>query len=164
MKTTGGYSKQQIVLHWAIVVLVALQFGLHTGMANAWDVAIAGGAFDLSTPVVAHFSIGGLILGLMMWRFALRQERGVPPPSDAEPYAFQRLGHFAHLAFYVVLILLPLTGGLAWGAQSAVLGQSHEILRFLLGFLILGHVGAVIYHQRILKSGLLQRMTKPDRN
>ncbi len=160
MKPVTGYSRQQVFLHWAIVVLVALQIALHDGMALAWDEAFDSGAFVLTTPVILHFAIGGLILGLMMWRFALRQERGVPPPLEAEPPALRKLGHIAHLTFYGVLILLPVTGGLAWGTQSAALGQSHGVLRLVLILLILGHIGAVIYHQRVLKSGLLQRMMK----
>ncbi|MDJ0858013.1 MAG: cytochrome b/b6 domain-containing protein [Dinoroseobacter sp.] len=162
MKSATGYSKQQIWLHWAVVGLVALQIVLHNGMARAWDAAMETSLFALSGPVVVHFAIGGLILGLMMWRFALRQERGVPPPPDSEPPLLQKLGHTAHLSFYAILILLPVTGGLAWGTQSAGLGKAHEVLRALLVLLILGHIGAVIYHQRVLKSDLLRRMLKPD--
>lgn len=161
MQAVTGYSKTQIWLHWSIVALVLAQLILHDGMARAWEGALESGAFALSTPVVLHFAFGGAILGLMMWRFAIRQERGVPPPPASEPPLFQKLGHAAHLGFYALLILLPVTGGLAWGTQSQALGEVHEVLRALLVVLVLAHIAAVVYHQRVLKSGLLQRMLKP---
>ncbi|WP_425091190.1 cytochrome b [Tropicimonas sp. S265A] len=160
MSEPPGYSKTQIALHWVSVGLVALQLVLHNGMANAWDRAQATGVFSLSMPVVVHFVIGGCILGLTMWRFAVRQEQGVPPPPAAEPEVLKRAGHAAHLGFYVVLILLPVTGGLAWGMESDALSKVHEILRLILVALIFAHIGAVIFHQKVLRSGLLQRMTR----
>jgi cytochrome b561 len=37
MSTPTGYSKLQIRLHWITVLLVALQYLLHDGIANAYD-------------------------------------------------------------------------------------------------------------------------------
>jgi len=130
-------------------------------MAHAWDRAMESGTFALSLPVVAHFTCGGLILGLMFWRLALRQERGAPPPHPAEPLALSRMARTVHLAFYVVLIALPLTGGLAWGTESEALGLTHEVLRALLALLILAHVIGALYHRVVLKTDVLTRMTRP---
>lgn len=119
------------------------------------------GAFALSLPVVGHFALGGLILGLMFWRLALRREHGAPPPDPAEDPRLAGLARLVHLTFYGVLIALPLTGGLAWGTQSALLSLSHEVLRAVLVVCILAHLCGAAYHHFVLKSGLLTRMTQP---
>lgn len=163
MGAPEGYTTLQIRLHWAIVLLVTAQLLSHDGMARAWDAALQRGEFALSAPVILHFLIGGVILGGMMWRLALRQEHGVPPPPAQEPALMQALARWAHRGFYAVLILLPVTGGLAWGMRSPGLSTAHEVLRLALVVLIVAHVGAVIHHQRVLRTGFLQRMTRAAR-
>ncbi len=156
-----GYSRAQIRLHWAVVILVVLQYALHNGVANAFDRGMEAGALTLSPPVIGHFVGGLLITALIGWRLILRRERGVPPPPAEEPPFFSRLGHLAHLAFYVILLLLPVTGAIAWGAASAGASLAHEVLRAALLLLILAHVGAVVVHQFVWKTGLMQRMKVP---
>ena len=56
-----------------------------------------------------------------------------------------------------------MTGALAWGLASEFMGDLHEALRAALLFLIVAHVGAVILHQAVWKTGLLARMTRPLR-
>lgn len=157
-----GYSRLQIRLHWTVVGLVTLMFVMHDGIANAFDAGMDSGMLQISPPVIGHFVGGALILFLTMWRFQIRNEQGVPPASDGEPALFARLSKIAHLAFYVILFLLPMTGAVAWGNASAQASFAHEILRAVLFFLIIGHVGAVLIHQIIWKTGVITRMIRPD--
>ena len=162
MKTPpNGYSRLQILLHWAVVVLVALQYLLHDGMSDAYDIAEETGLYAMSLPVIGHIAGGALILLLACWRLILRNERGVPLPPEQEPALFRRLGHAAHLALYALLVLLPVSGALAWGGQMEVAGDAHEVLKTLLLVLIVAHVGAVAVHQLVWKTGLMFRMTRP---
>ena len=156
-----GYSRAQIRLHWAVMILVVLQFLLHDGIANAFDEGLEAGTLTISAPVIGHFVGGLLITFLVIWRFMLRQERGVPPPPEGEPAVFSMAGRAAHAGFYVILLLLPATGAIAWGSASAGASLAHEILRAALFFLILAHIGAVAVHQFVWKTGLLQRMITP---
>jgi len=162
MAQPTGYSRTQIRLHWAVVILVALQYLLHEGISDAYDIATDTGTYAMSAPVIGHAVGGALILLLVCWRLILRQERGTPPPPDGEPAVFQKVSHLAHLAFYVLLFALPISGAMAWGGQIEAAGEVHEVLRALLMILILAHVGAVIVHQVVWKTGLIKRMMKAE--
>ncbi len=162
MSNPAGYSKLQIRLHWITVLLVALQYLLHDGIANAYDSALDTGAYALSAPVIGHSAGGLIILGLTIWRLLIRRERGVPGPPSGEPEVFKAISHWAHIGFYALLIGLPITGVMAWGGQIEAAGDIHEVFRALLILLILAHIGAVIVHQVVWKTGLITRMTRPE--
>jgi cytochrome b561 len=157
-----GYSKMQIRLHWITVLLVALQYLLHDGIADAYDRALQTGIYAFSVPVAGHILGGVAILVLALWRLFLRNEHGTPPSPEGEPPLFRRLAHWNHLAFYALLILLPVTGALAWGGRSEGASDAHEVLRAVLLLLIVAHVGAVAIHQFVWKTGLIRRMTRPE--
>lgn len=160
MPSPQGYSRMQITLHWVVMVLVALQFLLHDGIADAYDQAEDSGVYLMSAPVIGHIAGGALILLLACWRLILRHDRGTPPPPAGEPAALRKVGPLVHLAFYVLLIGLPVTGALAWGGRMAAAGEAHELLKTLLLLLILAHVGAVAMHQMVWKTGILKRMMR----
>jgi cytochrome b561 len=162
MSTPTGYSKLQIRLHWITVLLVVLQYLLHDGIANAHEHAVDTGTYALSAPVIGHSAGGLIILGLVIWRLMLRRERGVPGPPEGEPAIFQKISHWAHIGFYALLIALPITGVMAWGGRIEAAGDIHEVFRALLIVLILGHIGAVVVHRVVWKTGLLTRMTRPE--
>lgn len=157
-----GYSRQQIVLHWAIFALVALQFLLHEGIAEAFEAVEDGLAPQADILTNLHIFGGFLVFVLMLWRLMLRLTRGAPPPPEAEPAPFRLAGHAAHWVFYALLILLPVTGAVAWYRQSEAAGEVHEALRGLLFLLILAHIGAVAVHQFVWKTGLMDRMRRAD--
>ena len=157
----AGYSRLQIRLHWAVVVLVALQYALHDGVALAFDDAMESGAFTLTAPVIGHFVNGSLIFLLAAWRLMLRGERGVPDLPEADPAWQKRLAHGTHLAMYALLLTLPVTGGAAWAMQSAGASTAHEVMRALLMLAIGLHVAGALYGQFVQKTGILDRMRRP---
>ena len=157
-----GYTRLQIRLHWAVVILVALQMIFHEGMSTAFSAGMKAGDLTFSTPVILHFIGGSAITGLVLWRLMLRQERGVPAAPEGEPDLFKKLSKIGHWGFYIVLIGFPLTGALAWGSANAGAANIHEILKKVLIGLIAVHVGAVILHQFVWKTNLIDRMKTPD--
>jgi cytochrome b561 len=161
-KAVTGYSRQQIVVHWVIVALVVLMFLALDGVEKAFRAGQETGVYTLTFVAIAHFATGSTILGLTMWRLSLRTGRGVPPPPEGEPEVLAKLSKAAHLAFYGILFLLPVTGGVAWGTRSAQAAEVHGILQTLLLILIAGHVGAVAVHQFVWKTNLLSRMKRPE--
>lgn len=158
MSAQAGYSRAQVLLHWGVMVLVLLQIVLHNGIDEAWDVGEDTGSFSITPGVVIHFAIGSMILGLTMWRFGLRRNLGVPPPSAETPPVFQRLSQVVHWAFYALLILLPVTGAIAWGQKSFALAETHEFLLDTLLICIGLHVVGALYHAAVAKDGVLSRM------
>lgn len=160
MAQPKGYSRVQIILHWVAAALIVLQFVLHEGISDAYDVATQTGVYAFSAPVIGHIAGGALILLLACWRLILRNDRGTPPPPAGEPEMFRKAGHFAHMALYALIIGLPVTGALAWGGRMEAAGEAHEVMKNLLILLVLAHIGAVVVHQRIWKTGLLKRMMR----
>lgn len=58
------------------------------------------------------------------------------------------------------LVLVPVTGLLAWSAGVTTMGDLHEPAKPACIILIGLHAVAALYHQIILKDGLLARMRK----
>jgi cytochrome b561 len=163
MPVSTGYTRLQIVLHWLTALLVALQYVFHEGIVAAFDRGLEAGAMTFTPAALAHMTGGALILGVAIWRLLLRSENPPPPPPDGEPSWASWLSPLVHRVFYVLLISLPVTGALAWGLPSELMGDTHGALRAALLFLIVAHVGAVILHMAVWKTGLIRRMTRPAR-
>ncbi|WP_029029294.1 cytochrome b [Salinarimonas rosea] len=161
MARPTGYTRTQIVLHWAVVGLIALQYLLHEPIAEAWD-AWRGGAEIAFDPLVAQHVVGGLLVAaLAAWRLVLRFRHGAPPPPEAEHAALRAASHAAHWSFYAFMLLMPLSGAVAWFAGAQEAAEAHNVMKIALLALTGLHVAAVIFHQVVLKSGVLSRMRRP---
>ena len=137
---------------------MALQYLLHDGIARAFDQGLTTGTFTLTAAAIGHMAGGGAVLLLVFWRLALRQQDGTPPPPDGEPPWQKMAARLVHGGIYVVLLLLPVSGAVAWGNGSAAAGDVHEALRGVLLLLIGLHVLAALYGQFVQKSGVIDRM------
>ena len=60
------------------------------------------------------------------------------------------------------MILVPVMGGLTWFGRIEATGDIHAVLANALMILAGGHALMAIYHQFIVRDGLLTRMTRPD--
>jgi cytochrome b561 len=157
-----SYAFWQIVLHWAVFALVIVQLVSHEGMEHYWDRVRQGTEDGLPTDFLSllHAASGAAILVLVLLRLVLRRRWGTPPLSDMHP-ALSAAARANHFAFYVVLILLPLSGtaavlgGIGWSAAL------HGLLVTLLWVLVGLHVLAVIYHTAVRRDGLIWRMLVP---
>lgn len=160
MPTT--YSPLQIRLHWIIVALVALQYILHEPIAEAFERWQDTGTTPDASPLVAAHVFGGfLVFALTLVRLAVRRSQGVPPPPASESPVLQNLAGLTHWAFYGLLVLLPVSGAVAWFRGSETAGDVHEVLRAVLLGLIALHVGAALMHHFVWKTDVLRRMTRP---
>ena len=61
------------------------------------------------------------------------------------------------------MIFLPVTGIATWFGGSALADTIHTTLKFPLLLLFLLHVLGALFQQFVLKTGLMQRMTRPQR-
>ena len=122
MAQPKGYSRVQIILHWVAAALIVLQFVLHEGISDAYDVATQTGVYAFSAPVIGHIAGGALILLLACWRLILRNDRGAPPPPAGEPEMFRKAGHVAHMALYALMIgyrsRVPWHGAARWRRRA----------------------------------------------
>ncbi|NBZ88218.1 cytochrome b [Stagnihabitans tardus] len=156
-----GYSRLQIILHWVVGVLILYQLLMGEDMKPLWDELQRNGSYTMTLGGLLHILFGVLILALVLWRLVLRLTRGVPDAPDSTP-AMETAAKIGHLAIYALMIGLPVTGLLAFFAGIDILAELHEgPLKALLWVLILGHVVMALYHQFVLKDGLLDRMRTP---
>lgn len=175
--TTGieKYSATARVLHWAISVLVILQFIL------AWTAdSLPEEDERIATLMLTHKSIGMTVLALavirLVWRFLHK-----PPAFPASmSVAEQRLAAVTHWALYLLIFLMPLSGWLmssSAGRSTQWFGlfafpdlvgknrpafdffhEAHELLAWVLFALALFHILAALWHVFVKKDGLLKRM------
>ena len=52
----------------------------------------------------------------------------------------------------------------AWFLVSDEAAEAHEVLKSVLLVIVVLHVAAALFHQFVLKTGLMQRMWKPGRS
>ncbi|HTJ97146.1 MAG TPA: cytochrome b/b6 domain-containing protein [Rhodocyclaceae bacterium] len=110
MSTKNKYTRTAMALHWLVAVLMIVNVALALSVDYVSDESIR--------PLIDnHKSIGILVLGLfilrLLWRIAHR-----PPELPASFSPFEKKGaHWAHIALYALMLLLPLSGWLhdsAW--------------------------------------------------
>lgn len=166
------YSPVSLTLHWLIAALVVTQIVLIT----------AHEAADGPDPYIGwHKSVGLLILVLTLARLAWRAfNPAIPLPADM-PRWQKLLARATHVLFYVVLLVMPLTGWLAssaagreiawfglfnWpllpigGGREAAGGfmDVHELVVKGLYVLIALHVIGALKHHFVDRDNVLHRM------
>ncbi|MCT4684773.1 MAG: cytochrome b/b6 domain-containing protein [Roseicyclus sp.] len=156
-----GYTRTQIRLHWIVVLLIALQYILHETIAEAWESWLDGAEVGFDPLIAQHVLMGGLVAVLVVWRLALRLTHGAPPPPEEEHPALKLAAHATHWAFYALMLLLPVSGGVAWFGGVEAAAEAHEAMKTLLLLLIVLHVAAALVHQFIFKTNLMARMKRP---
>ncbi len=165
-RSAQGYSKLQIWLHWIVVLLVLFQFVGNQGMGNAWEALEHGRtaeAADLQWAYL-HAGAGVLTLLLVFWRFYLRFTRGSPPLPENEPPALRIAAHGTHLLLYALLVVVPLSGAMAWFGGVEEAADTHEVLKTVLLAVVLLHIAGALYQRFILKSRVLERMIRADQD
>lgn len=170
------YTRTARWLHWLTVaaLLAVGTLGLWIGWAPPDDEALKLRLYNI------HESIGILLLPLTLFRLYWRW-RHPPPPDLPQPALLHLAAHANHIAFYVLLLTMPVVGFLAtnaWGfplrifgllpvpsplgrheALAPILTSVHGWMALALGLLVLAHAGAaLVWHGVIRQDGLLRRM------
>ncbi len=163
-----------IGLHWLTAILVLAAFAMGPGGSEERTYA-AGNDFDREI----HEVLGLTVLVLTLARLALR---AMYPPPAAEPSPrWMRLASSAgHGLLYALLVVTPLSAiagawleghaltlGLLgnvgpWIAPDPALGKSIAKIHTILGDAIMWlaglHAGAALFHQFVLRDGVLASM------
>ena len=156
-----GYSRSQITLHWVIAGLIAVNLIFEDWIKAGWRAIETGGTPVYDAGALAHIGIGVAVLVLVAWRLGLRLMRGVPDLPADEPAVMKLAAVLGHAALYALMVGVPVLGLMAWFWASEDLAELHELGKPAFVVLILGHVGAALWHQFIRKDGLMNRMRRP---
>lgn len=156
-----GYSRLQILLHWGAAALIVQQYLLKDAMSAAWDAATKGVEIAFNPLVLAHVAGGALVLVFALWRLSIKARVGAP--AMVGDSAVQRaLAKATHLGLYALMILMPLSGSMAWFGGVELAAQGHNILKIALLALVALHVVGAGYHHFVLKDGLINRMRRAE--
>ncbi len=161
-----GYSGTQIALHWVIAVLVVAQVVLHEGMHAAYGEARGGPAATESEQLMADLHVAGgiAVFLLALLRVVLRLRRGAPPPPQEERASLRFAARAVHVLFYAVILLMPLTGALAWFGGVEASAAVHRAGMLAIFVLLLLHIAGALYHHFVLKTDVMRRMLRPERS
>lgn len=157
MKTATGYSPVQIALHWLITIGIVFNYIVSDEMGRALHQALAGEGVTVAIAPL-HVWVGVTIFGLALIRISLRLGRGAPP---APAGLLGKLAHAGHGLLYLLILLMPVAGMVAWFGGQELAGGPHELMANLLIILAAGHAAAALFHQFVLKDGTLRRMVRP---
>jgi len=157
VKTTTGYSGLQIALHWVIAILIVTAWFTGEGAEEALEVVEEGGAAGF----VPHVAIGLALLALVVLRILVRLGRGAPAAPGAPGSLAVLAADWGHRLLYLLMIAVPL-GGASVFFLGLDVGEVHGLAANLLLLVALGHAVMALYHQYVLKDGLLRRMMKAE--
>ncbi|MFV0359142.1 cytochrome b [Tropicimonas sp.] len=155
---SAGFTRLQKQIHWIVTGLIALQYLAFDGMGRPFNDLMESGIPTYDTTVVAHIAIGVSVLALTLWRLAVRMRNGAPAAPAGEPEIARKTSKVVYVLFYVLTLLLPLSGMVAWFGMAGGPAGMHEAMTSILMLLILLHVAAVLVHQYYWKTNVLHEM------
>lgn len=162
-------------LHWSTAILILVQGAIGLAMVRMGLTPAKVRVFAL------HKSIGILVLALVLlriaWRLGEQRSVAIPPASRWQACA----AHAMHLALYTLILAVPLSGWwfnstanapLAWFGLFYLPGLTHgydpvwkpralwlhQASCWLLAGLLVGHVGAALWHHFGRRDDVLRRM------
>ncbi|MCQ0989966.1 cytochrome b [Jiella marina] len=158
-----GWSKLSIVLHWLIVLFIVVQFVDHEWMVDMWRATRRGAEIDFTTATWGwvHIVTGTLVLIAALLRLWDRYANGRPPYPAGEPNWALWLAKVTHVLIYAILILMPVTGLLAWNLMIGELAEIHELLWTPLLVLVGLHIAGSLVQHFYFKTDVLRRMLRP---
>ncbi len=176
------YALVQRLLHWliAILVLLALAFGGTIGYFGFSGLRDTFGAAGTDFIYTTHKTLGVLVLGFMVLRLLTRFTFGKPAYATPLPAPQRIASQLVHSLFYALLIAMPVLGWLATASGGfpvhlfhielpGLIGRNddlsktlflwHQYVGYALVTLIVLHVAGALYHWRIRRDEVMQRMS-----
>ncbi|MFM0342163.1 cytochrome b [Paraburkholderia fungorum] len=170
--TRDRFTPLQRALHWLMAVCILAMLFIGVGMVSTTHP-------DYLSLVSIHKPLGIVILVLALIRLVVRLTRGAPPLPASMPEPMKLAARLSHLAFYILMIALPLIG---WGMLSAaeypvvvfgihlpfilphsnrlhtLLWNAHRVLALCFFALIVLHLAAALLHALVRRDGVFQAM------
>ena len=166
------FSPLQRALHWVMAICILAMLFIGVGMVSTVKP-------DYLTLVSIHKPLGVVILVLALIRLVVRLVRGAPPLPADMPAPMKLAAYLSHLAFYALMIALPLLGyGMLSAADYPVvvfgvrlpsvlphsnelhtmLWNAHRFLALCFFALIVVHLAAALFHALVRRDGVFQAM------
>ncbi|WP_345814195.1 cytochrome b/b6 domain-containing protein [Paraburkholderia sp. PREW-6R] len=166
------FSPLQRALHWIMAVCILAMLFIGVGMVSTIGQ-------DYLSLVSIHKPLGITILVLALIRLVVRFVRGSPPLPASMPEPMKLAAYLSHIAFYILMIALPLLG---WGMLSAadypvvvfgvhlpsflphsnglhtLLWNAHRTLALCFFALIVLHLAAALLHALVRRDGVFEAM------
>lgn len=158
MAIRQGYNAAQIALHWLIALGVIVNYVFSEGMGKALHQRIEGQEVTVGIAPL-HVWLGVAILGLAALRILLRVLRGGPAQ---EPGPRGKVASALHGMLYLLMLGVPVGGGLAWFGGLEVLAEPHALFANILIILAGLHAVIGLAHHYVLKDDILRRMMRPE--
>lgn len=173
-KTAQRYSRTAAMLHWVIAAAIICNLAI--------GYACAAAEFPGEEVLVnLHKLIGLAVMALSVVRLGWRLIHS--PPAFAYTSALlRRAAATVHALLYVAMFAIPFTGWLVTSSfpkrhpislglfdipflpvrqslpRTILFHDMHAALALAAALLIVGHLGAALYHQFVLRDGMLGRM------
>lgn len=153
------YTTAQILIHWLTLILIVGAFFTHEAMEEIVRQLSRGAAtIEPGTPT-PHTVMGAIVLVLTLVRIVLRITKGAPPEPAGQSRLITVAAHAGHGVLYLLLIALPASGIAAWFGGIEAAGRAHGVLFTAMLVVVLGHAAMALFHQFVLKDGLISRMS-----
>lgn len=171
---SGSFSLLQRLLHWVMAICILAM--LFIGVAMVRTIGP-----DYLSLISIHKSLGIAILVLALLRLAVRLRKGAPPLPNDLPAPVKLAAYLSHLAFYLLMIGMPLIG---WAMMSAagypivlagglrlpailpasrethaLLWDAHFYLAMAFFALVLVHIAAALFHLLVRRDEVFKQMT-----
>ncbi len=180
--TSAGWGLAARLLHWAMAGVILFMFGLGIWMSN-----FVPDVFEQFGLVQLHKSWGFVVFALALVRVIWRLMNPAPPLPAHMGGLERTFAHAGHLALYVLMFAMPLTGWLMasaselqelYGIRNMVFGlfempdpfvpgskpledlfrAAHFWCGVALGLTVLGHAAAGLKHHFVNRDNVLTRM------
>ncbi|KND61291.1 Cytochrome B561 [Candidatus Burkholderia verschuerenii] len=170
--THARFSPLQRALHWIMAVCILAMLFIGVGMVSTVKPTYL-------TLVSIHKPLGIVVLVLGLIRFVVRLVRGSPPLPADMPAPMKLAAYLSHLAFYALMIALPIIGYamlaaadypvIVFGVQlpsllphsnslHSMLWNAHRFLALCFFALIVVHLAAALFHALIRRDGVFEAM------
>jgi len=171
-RASPAFSPLQRALHWVMALGILAMLFIGVGMMSTIDRVYLA-------LVNIHKPLGIAILVLAVLRLLVRWRNGAPPLPTGMPAPMRLAAKLSHLAFYGLMIAMPLLGWAMLSAADypvvvagmhlppivphsaelhATLWAAHRFLAFCFFALILVHLAAALYHAWIRRDGVFEAM------
>ena len=170
-----GYTPTAKLLHWLVVLLLIMQYVV------AWNMPHIGRNTVPDTIINLHFSLGVLILFVIVLRIFWKWLMPEPTPLAGVPPWQVATATIVHYALYLLLLAMPILGWLnasfrgfevsffglftlpklvpARASGFAWTGDIHIFISYYVLLPVAGlHIAAALYHEFIRHDGVLRRM------
>nr|WP_111298716.1 cytochrome b [Paracoccus saliphilus] len=173
-----GYGTTARVLHW--IVAAAVLAMIPAGLIMVRD-GLDRGLQDVL--FIFHKNLGSILIPIVALRVIWRITHPAPPLPATLPAWQRRAARGSHLALYVLMVALPLSGyvrvraggfpieGLDALGLPALVGRSkslaevastvHAVAAFALIAVLAVHLGAALHHALIRQDGVWGRIWPP---